>query len=576
MLEALDRANLFLVPLDDRRRGTATTTSSPTCCGPTCSTSSPTTCPSCTGGRATGTTQNGDRAEAIRHALAGEDFERAADLDRAGDARPCASSRQEATLLGWLRGAARRVVRRQAGAQRRTTSGAADRRGELEGVEARLQDAERWLGRRGGRDRTASRRSWSTTRGVPRAPGARSRSTGRPGAGCRATSPATDRARPAGARARRRGRPPRPRRGRRRCSGWRTGRSGDLEAAHRATPSAMREPASGPGTSPTSSAARSPWPTSGSPRAGSREAMSTYEQACSSRPSTAPGAAGHGRHARRAGDLAPRAQRPRRRAAQHLQTSAGARRAHRAAAEPLPLAGRDGPDPGGRGRPRRRARRCSTRPSALYVGDFSPNVRPVAALKARVLDRARATLAERRRWARERGLSADDELSYLREFEHITLARVLLARHGRRDGSSRRLELLERLLAAAEDGGRTGSVIEILVLQALAHQARGDSRGRARPLGTRPDAGRARGLRPRLRRRGPADGGPAARRPRSAAIAPGLRPSTPGRLRHGRERRTPSRPGTGRAAERARARRAPPAPRPIWTARTSPASSSCR
>ena len=32
-------------------------------------------------------------------------------------------------------------------------------------------------------------------------------------------------------------------------------------------------------------------------------------------------------------------------------------------------------------------------------------------------------------WAHERGLSAADDLSYLREFEHITLARVLLARH---------------------------------------------------------------------------------------------------------------------------------------------------
>jgi LuxR family maltose regulon positive regulatory protein len=34
--------------------------------------------------------------------------------------------------------------------------------------------------------------------------------------------------------------------------------------------------------------------------------------------------------------------------------------------------------------------------------------------------------------------------------------------------------LLERLLQAAEEGKRTGSVIEILVLQALAHQMQGD------------------------------------------------------------------------------------------------------
>src|SRR5439155_448370 len=34
--------------------------------------------------------------------------------------------------------------------------------------------------------------------------------------------------------------------------------------------------------------------------------------------------------------------------------------------------------------------------------------------------------------------------------------------------------LLERLLQAAEEGKRTGSVIEILVLQALAHQVQGN------------------------------------------------------------------------------------------------------
>jgi LuxR family transcriptional regulator, maltose regulon positive regulatory protein len=35
------------------------------------------------------------------------------------------------------------------------------------------------------------------------------------------------------------------------------------------------------------------------------------------------------------------------------------------------------------------------------------------------------------------------------------------------------MRLLDRLLQAAEEGNRMGSVIEILVLQALAHQAQG-------------------------------------------------------------------------------------------------------
>ena len=72
----------------------------------------------------------------------------------------------------------------------------------------------------------------------------------------------------------------------------------------------------------------------------------------------------------------------------------------------------------------------------------------------------------------------DDELSYLSEFEHITLARVLLAKY-----QSKRVEtvilaalnLLERLLKAAEDGKRMGSVIEILMTQVLVYQAKGDT-----------------------------------------------------------------------------------------------------
>ena len=111
-----------------------------------------------------------------------------------------------------------------------------------------------------------------------------------------------------------------------------------------------------------------------------------------------------------------------------------------------------------------------------YVGDFFPNVRPVAAVKARAWV-AQGTLGEALGWAREQGLSADDDLSYLREFEHITLARILLARSAeeRAEHSVREVtRLLERLLLAAEEGGRTGRVIEILVLQALAHQLRRD------------------------------------------------------------------------------------------------------
>ena len=120
----------------------------------------------------------------------------------------------------------------------------------------------------------------------------------------------------------------------------------------------------------------------------------------------------------------------------------------------------------------------------LYMSDFSPNVRPISALKTRVWV-AQGRLGEALDWARERGLSAHDDLGYLREFEHITLARVLLARY-KSDREERSVlgavGLLERLLQAAEEGGRMGSAIEILLLQGLAHETQGESHSALVPL----------------------------------------------------------------------------------------------
>ena len=112
----------------------------------------------------------------------------------------------------------------------------------------------------------------------------------------------------------------------------------------------------------------------------------------------------------------------------------------------------------------------------LYIRTPLPDVRPIAALKTRIWV-AQGRLAEALGWARERDISVDDDLSYLREFEHITLARVLIAQYKSDlvDGSiNDAMGLVERLLQAAEEGKRTGSVIEILVLQALAHEAQGN------------------------------------------------------------------------------------------------------
>ena len=93
----------------------------------------------------------------------------------------------------------------------------------------------------------------------------------------------------------------------------------------------------------------------------------------------------------------------------------------------------------------------------VYVGDYNPNVRPVPAVRARLRLR-RGELDEAEAWARERQLSPDDELSYLREYEHVTLARLLLARHRARAGRQRRSRTRSASSSGCspprEDGGR--------------------------------------------------------------------------------------------------------------------------
>ena len=120
----------------------------------------------------------------------------------------------------------------------------------------------------------------------------------------------------------------------------------------------------------------------------------------------------------------------------------------------------------------------------VYDGDFFPEVHPVASARAR-LWAATGRHAEALAWARDRGLTTGDEPAYLREDEHITLARALLAELTVDGSRARALELarfLDRLLAAAEAGGRGRSVIELLVLRALACRVTGDREGAAAAL----------------------------------------------------------------------------------------------
>jgi LuxR family maltose regulon positive regulatory protein len=74
-------------------------------------------------------------------------------------------------------------------------------------------------------------------------------------------------------------------------------------------------------------------------------------------------------------------------------------------------------------------------------------------------------------WAIERGLNANEILTYQNHKEHTVLARILIfqMQHDEANG------LLLRLLEAAEKSGHTSRAIEIQILQALSLQAQGDT-----------------------------------------------------------------------------------------------------
>jgi len=103
----------------------------------------------------------------------------------------------------------------------------------------------------------------------------------------------------------------------------------------------------------------------------------------------------------------------------------------------------------------------------VYVKNPIPMLRPLEAQKTRIYLK-QGRLDKAASWAWERGLSVTDEVNYLGEYEYLTLARVRLG-EGVFTGV---IELLERLLVLAETQKRTGSVIEILLTQALVHQAK--------------------------------------------------------------------------------------------------------
>lgn len=111
----------------------------------------------------------------------------------------------------------------------------------------------------------------------------------------------------------------------------------------------------------------------------------------------------------------------------------------------------------------------------VFNSDFLPNVRPVPAVRARLHIR-RGDLAAARQWAAKAGVQVQDDLHYLREYEHLTLARLLLAEHTE-TGEPAKLDqvdsLLRRLRDSATAGSRTAAIAETSILLALTADAAG-------------------------------------------------------------------------------------------------------
>jgi LuxR family transcriptional regulator, maltose regulon positive regulatory protein len=475
MLEALERANLFLVPLDDRRRWYRYHHLFADVLHARLLDEQPDRVPELHRRASAWYARNGEQAAAIHHALAAEDFERAADLVEL--AMPAMRrERREATLRGWLE-----MLPDELFPARPVLSngyvGALLATGAVEGVESRLRDAERWL------EPTAD------TRAAPvvadevefrRLPG--SIAVHRAGQAMVRGDTATTvtHARRAldlfqegdhlghGAAAALIG-----------LASW---ASGDLAAAHDGYADCMASMHRAGhisdvlGCAITLADIRIVQGRLG-------EAMRTYEQAVqlareqdgSVLRGTADMYVGMSAVHRERGDLEAATQDLLRSQAlgEHIGLPQNRYRWRVAMARIREAEA----DLGG-------ALDLLDEAEHLYVGDFSPNVRPVPAMRARVWA-AQGRLGDAFGWARERGLSIADELSYLREFEHITLARALLARYGIERAQRSFDEVtpfLGRLLHAAEEGDRTGSVLEVLVLQALAHQLHGDIDTALRPL----------------------------------------------------------------------------------------------
>jgi LuxR family maltose regulon positive regulatory protein len=98
---------------------------------------------------------------------------------------------------------------------------------------------------------------------------------------------------------------------------------------------------------------------------------------------------------------------------------------------------------------------------------------PISAMRANVWIR-QGKLDATQRWAHQRGLSEQDDITYLQEYDYVVLARLQLARYKAQPSDQLRVSihnLLAKLYQTAYTGGRMSHVIEVLILKALMYDA---------------------------------------------------------------------------------------------------------
>jgi LuxR family transcriptional regulator, maltose regulon positive regulatory protein len=286
MLESLDRANLFVVPLDDSRRWYRYHHLFADVLQTHLIDEHPDRVAALHRRASQWYERNGEPSQAIRHALAAGDVERAAGLVEL-ELPALRRRRQEATIRGWIDAIPCEVVR-----VRPVLAvgfiGALMAGGEFEGVEDWLADVDRWVEPTG----AGAEGTWTPPSGMVvvdegeslRAFPGRWRCTAPPWPWFEAThSPPS--ATPSGRSTVRLTRTTSPEPGHRPSWGSHSGVAETSRPLIGPTPSVSRG-CSGPGTLPTSSAVRSRWPTSEAPKVTWARRCAPTSRRCASPPTT--------------------------------------------------------------------------------------------------------------------------------------------------------------------------------------------------------------------------------------------------------------------------------------------------